>query len=266
MELRRLMESHKAEVRSHVQTSSEEISADLKKALGLLTEEHSGKHQAIQRSLEQVDRALRGELSGHKSDFQLALQKTLGENSEGLRGTAQSNHQKLLQALQEHKGILDKNITQHRESIREYLQQEKMERSRHHTTIGERLQSLETAIAREDDDLRARIREEAPSGISRSEFDSEIQRVWQAMDTHTHGIAQPEHEIIEERIIVEERMAPQQPPTTVIVEEPMMLPQPPRLSMIGQPLPMVSRANSYPSAVPTSSFVGMSPGHVTRIR
>jgi len=145
----------------------------------------------LQRYMEDLEQALRGEVLAHKNDHRFAMQKH-GEDNKAL----QHSHAKLTDLVTDFKVGLEKHMITHTDSIRDLLEQEKSDRFRHHSSLQDRIDVIQTALVKEDEDLRERLKvsldraDRRPVGIDRAELDTEIRRLWQAVDSHTHNLVE----------------------------------------------------------------------------
>jgi len=232
-ELQRTGDAHQGyqqqfdEHRTSAAGSLVEIDSELRKAIARMSDDHSGKHSSTLHAVEALDAEIRLQLSRHSDEHSGKLAR-------------------LQDLLDEHRAALQREMGLHQDGLREFLQQEKAERFRHHTSLQERIDVLETSQNKEDEDIRGRLKAslEQPTGISRGEFDEEVHRLWQAIDTHTHSIQEepktlvevvdsPQTRYIEEPVVMQTRASVVSPvvefvPSTTIVE-PTPAPPPPAL-------------------------------------
>jgi len=178
------LEDDKAELRTYITAATDSLDQDLKKMIAKLSEEQD----FTRKFLDASQLTLQGQLSETKTDQGMELKRVLDLQEKN---------------LSDHDSQLEKEMASHQECIRDILQQEKVERFRHHASMQERIDVIETALVKEDADLRLRLRDqqyqlEQSSSlrvqqpqlnmVDRNEFDSAIQRIWVAVDNHTHSI------------------------------------------------------------------------------
>lgn len=166
-----------------------------------LGDDAHGKHSSTIQGLQELDAALRAEMRRVGDD-----QQTHKTELASSATRQQSNHSKLQDMISGHKAELAREMMTHNENLREMIAQEKAERYRLHNGMQERIDLVENSVAREDEELRRRP---PASSVSRFELDEELQRLWQAMDSHTHHVVE-EHEEpqIVPRVLLEEKIVP----------------------------------------------------------
>lgn len=230
--VQRQMDDAKSDHQRLTQAGLQQLEAEIRAMIQRTSDEHGGKHSALQRMIEALDAQLRGELGGHKRDSQSLFDRLSTEHREKnivLDQKHASLHVHVQDTFSEHKLLVEKLMGGHVDGLRELVQNERTERFRHHASLQERFDVIETALGNEDAELRERMRlllEQ--SGISRNEFDGEVQRIWQALDTHTH-IEEVKPQVIEERIIMKQepvRQVAQQAPRIVMPQARVMAQQP----------------------------------------
>jgi len=137
---------------------------------------------------------------GHHGDLSSRLELIERGSSEFTKNLA-SLHQRqsvgnsgFSELFAEHKASIDSQVSQHKREVQDSWQQERAERQRHASSLMTKIEILEGAVLKDDDDVRHRLERqlELKAGeVSREDFDSAIQRLWQAMDTHTHAFNEP---------------------------------------------------------------------------
>merc|ERR1711920_583020 len=101
-----------------------------------------------------MELALRSEITGSKNDHRLQMQKQCDEHANAL----QHSHTKLTDLLTDHKVGLEKHVMHHHELLRQIIEEKEAERFRHGASLQERLDILEAALVKEDEELRERQR------------------------------------------------------------------------------------------------------------
>lgn len=193
--LQKLFEEVREENRLKLQTGLEQTDADLRALILNMREDHSSRHSAFQSALDSLDETLRKDFGGHKTESQSSLQRTVVE----INGQFQRDFSEM-----------ESTMKRQFESFESLLQGEKRDRSGHYASLQGRVDLIETTLVKDDEELRERLRRQLqqPSSITRAEFDGEVHRIWQAMDSHSH-VEEPKPKakttsVIEERIIVQQ--------------------------------------------------------------
>lgn len=262
--LQRQMDEAKLEHHRHTQAGLQQLEAETRALIQRTSDEHGGKHSSLQSKLESLDAQLREELGGSKRDSQSVLDRLSAEHKEKLLVLDQKHaslHSQFQGTLSEHKLLVEKLMGGHVDGLREMVQNEKTERFRHHASLQERFDVIETALCKEDAELRERLKSQLEqSGISRTEFDGEVQRLWQAVDTHTH-VEEVKPQVVEERIIM--KSEPVRPVATMMAPQPRMVMQQQRV-MAQQPLvreEIIMNQPGYGAPVMREEIIMNQPGY-----
>lgn len=215
-------ELSRAETLERLRGLDRELRAELQTCSNI----HGGNHDKIAdtlRELEQVmigrhtalDEGMGGRLQEAKTSMDARIEIGIAELTQALT-EASAGHSAGLSKVRSdhelHRSEMDSSLKGHHESLQEVLSQEKAERFRHHASLTERLDVIESALVREDEELRERIQAALPeNGVTREEYEFELQRVWQALDGHTHAMTTEEIRPPPVMEIIEPVMLPQQP-------------------------------------------------------
>lgn len=146
---------------------------------------------------------------------------------------------------------LQQEVTTILDTCRAQLDAEKLDRKSEQEGIAERMDVLEVAFA-----AGGGTKPQGPGSVTKSEFDAEAQRIWDALDSHTHSMPVPDVGLVKETVKpvpppVVEAARPQQ--AVVEVMRPQLLTQPLQPHLLQQE-PHLAKAASCASlrAFPTS--------------